>query len=56
MIEGTVNSLRKLLNEDQAPITVSINDGIQFENGFEAKHFAELTGIELKPGDIVQEM
>jgi hypothetical protein len=32
------------------------NGGIQFENGFEAKAFAELTGMELRPGDVVQEV
>ena len=55
MIEGTVNSLREILNETQAPITITISDGIQFENGFEAKDFADITGLVLKPGDLVQE-
>ena len=55
MIEGTVTTLRDVLNETQAPITITINDGIQFENGFDAKEFAELAGMELKPGDVVQE-
>ena len=55
MIEGTVNSLRQVLGDDQAPIGVSIRNGIQFENGFEAKAFAEITGMALKPGDVVQE-
>jgi hypothetical protein len=55
MIEGTVNSLREVLNEAQAPITITINEGIQFENGFEAKAFAKITGMELRPGDVVQE-
>ncbi len=55
MIEGTVNSLCEVLNEAQAPITITINDGIQFENGFEAKAFAELTGMALSPGDVTQE-
>ena len=47
--------MRDVLNETQAPITITINDGIQFENGFEAKAFAEITGMELRPGDVVQE-
>jgi len=55
IIEGTVNMLREVLNETQAPITVGINDGIRFDNGFEAKEFAELIGMELHPGDVVQE-
>ncbi|SEH05318.1 Uncharacterised protein [Candidatus Venteria ishoeyi] len=55
MIEGTVNSLREVLQETQAPVTIVINDGIQFDNGFEAKAFAKIAGIELKPGDVAQE-
>jgi Protein of unknown function (DUF499)/Fn3 associated len=55
MIEGTVNMLRDVLDESQAPITITISDGISFENGFQAKSFAEITGMALKPGDIVQE-
>ncbi|MDX8396654.1 MAG: anti-phage-associated DUF499 domain-containing protein [Mariprofundaceae bacterium] len=54
IIEGTVTSLRDLLHESQAPITVTIKDGINFENGFEAKEFADITGLAFRPGDIVQ--
>lgn len=55
MIEGTVNSLREVLQEDQAPIAITITDGVQFDNGFDAREFANIAGVELKPGDIVQE-
>ncbi len=55
MIEGTVNSLRAVLQEDQAPVAIAIRDGIQFENGFEAKEFAKIAGIELRPGEVTQE-
>lgn len=55
MIEGTVNMLRDVLNESQAPIAITINSGIRFENGFEAKEFAKITGMALKPGDVIQE-
>lgn len=55
MIEGVVNSLRQVLNEDQAPVALTIADGIQFDTGFAAKEFAKLVGMELKPGDVVQE-
>jgi hypothetical protein len=55
MIEATVNSLRQVLKEDQAPVAVTITDGIQFDNGFEAKEFAKIVGMELRPGDISQE-
>lgn len=55
MIAGTVNMLRDVLNESQASIAITINDGVHFENGFEAKEFAKITGIALKPGDVIQE-
>ena len=55
MIEGIVGSLRDVLQEDQAPVAVTISDGIQFENGFELKEFARIVGINLQPGDLVQE-
>lgn len=55
IIEGVVNSLRSVLNETQAPVAITIADGIQFDTGFAAKEFARLAGIELKPGDVIQE-
>jgi predicted AAA+ superfamily ATPase len=55
MIEATVNSLRDVLKEADANISIAVRDGIDFENGFEAKEFAKLVGIELKPGDIAQD-
>lgn len=55
MIEATVNSLRDVLNEADANVSIAVRDGIDFENGFEAKEFAKLVGIELKPGDLFQE-
>ncbi|MBY6226422.1 DUF499 domain-containing protein [Ferrimonas balearica] len=55
MIEQTVNSLREVLNDQDASVTITVKDGIEFENGFEAKEFAKIVGIELRPGDIAQE-
>lgn len=55
VIEGVVNSLREVLNEGQAPVAITIADGIQFDTGFAAKEFAKLVGLELKPGDVIQE-
>lgn len=55
MIEASVNSLREVLSEADANVAIKITDGIAFENGFEAREFAKLVGIELKPGDIAQE-
>ena len=55
MIEGVVNSLREVLQEDQAPVAITISDGVQFENGFAVKEFAKIAGLDLMPGDLVQE-
>ena len=55
MIEGVVNSLRSVLQEDDAAVAITITDGVQFENGFEAKEFAKIAGIDLRPGDVVQD-
>lgn len=55
MIEGVVDSLRQVLNETQAPVAITIADGIQFETGFDVKEFAKFVGIELRPGDVIQE-
>ncbi len=55
MIEAIINHLRTVLQENDAPVAISITDSGQFENGFEAKEFARLAGIELRPGDVIQE-
>ena len=55
MIESTVNSLRAVLDEADANVSVAIREGIEFESGFDAKEFAKVAGIELKPGDIIQD-
>ncbi|WP_397471544.1 anti-phage-associated DUF499 domain-containing protein [Rheinheimera sp.] len=54
MIEATINNLRDVIKEADANVSIAIKDGVDFENGFEAKEFAKLVGIELKPGDITQ--
>lgn len=55
MIEGAINSIRQVLNENQALVSVTINSGATFGSGFDAKEFSKLSGIELKPGDVIQE-
>ena len=55
MIEETVNALRKVLDDDQAQISIDIVGGIQFGDGYALKEFAELSGLQLKPGDVIQE-
>ena len=56
IIASTIENLRSILKEDQAPVTVTISSGIAFDNGFSAKEFAEISGIELKPGDVIQDV
>ena len=55
IIEGVINSIRDIFQEDQTPVSMTISDGIEFETGHAAKEFARIAGIELKPGDLVQE-
>lgn len=55
MIVETINSLRKVLGDEQANISINIVGGIQFGDGYSVKEFAELSGIQLKPGDVIQE-
>jgi hypothetical protein len=54
VIEGTVSTLRTLLNEEQALVSVTVSSGATFETGFDAKEFSKISGIELKSGDIIQ--
>jgi hypothetical protein len=55
VIEGVINGLRQVLSENDAPVAITISDGIQFDTGFAAREFAGLVGMELKPGDIIQD-
>ncbi|QGU32911.1 anti-phage-associated DUF499 domain-containing protein [Thermochromatium tepidum] len=55
MIEGVVNSLREVLKEPNAPLNIVITNGVHFDTGFALKEFATLAGIELKPGEVIQE-
>ena len=54
MVIGTITHLRSVLKEEQAPVTITISSGVSFDNGFSAKEFADISGIELKPGDVIQ--
>ena len=55
MLEETINTMRKVLNDDQAQISITITGGIQFDNGYACKEFAELSGLQLKADDVIQE-
>ncbi|MEA3250612.1 MAG: anti-phage-associated DUF499 domain-containing protein [Pseudomonadota bacterium] len=53
-IEVALTAMRQIVNDDNANVTIRINSGVDFASGFDAKEFAKLTGIELKPESIVQ--
>ncbi|AJY53214.1 anti-phage-associated DUF499 domain-containing protein [Halomonas sp. KO116] len=53
-IELALDAIRKILNDDSAIVTIRIDSGAAFVNGFEAKEFARLAGVELKPEHLVQ--
>ena len=56
IIANAIDSLRSLLKEEQAPVSIIISSGVSFDNGFSAREFAELGGVVLKPGDIIQDV
>lgn len=53
-IEIALNAIRKIVDDDNANVTIRIASGADFINGFEAKEFSRLSGVELKPESIVQ--
>jgi len=55
IMEAAINALRNALGDEQEVVTVQIGSGAAFENGYAAKEFAKLSGIELRPGDVIQE-
>ncbi|MCY4358199.1 MAG: chitobiase/beta-hexosaminidase C-terminal domain-containing protein, partial [Gammaproteobacteria bacterium] len=55
IIEGVVNSLREILQEDQSPVVIKIIDYIEFDSGFDIKEFAKIVSIDLRPGEVTQE-
>jgi hypothetical protein len=54
-IETAIQGMREALGEQQAPVQVLIRGGISFGDGFALKEFAEIAGIPLKSGDVVQD-
>jgi hypothetical protein len=53
-MEIALNAIRQIVNDDNANVTIRIASGADFINGFEAKEFARLAGVELRPESIVQ--
>jgi len=54
-IETAIRGIRQALGDEQAPVQVLVKGGVTFGDGFALKEFAEVTGIELKPGDVIQD-
>lgn len=55
-IAFAINALRTALGDEQEAVSVQISSGAVFDNGFAAKEFARLASIELRPGDVIQEV
>lgn len=53
-IETAITGIRQALGDERAPVQILIRGGVSFGDGFALKEFAEVAGIELKPGDVVQ--
>lgn len=54
-IETAIRGMREALGEEQAAVQVLIRGGISFGDGFALKEFAEMAGIELASGDVIQD-
>ncbi|MEA3276394.1 MAG: chitobiase/beta-hexosaminidase C-terminal domain-containing protein, partial [Pseudomonadota bacterium] len=54
-IETAIRGMRDALGEEQAAVQVLIRGGISFGDGFALKEFAEVAGVELTSGDVIQD-
>lgn len=54
-IETAIRGIRAALGDEQAAVQILIKGGVSFGDGFALKEFAEVAGIELKPGDVIQD-
>lgn len=54
-IEAAINGIRAALGDPQAAVQVLIKGGIRFGDGYALKEFAEIAGIGLAAGDVVQD-
>jgi hypothetical protein len=54
-IETAIRGMREALGEEQAAVQVLIRGGISFGDGFALKEFAEVAGVELTSGDVIQD-
>ena len=54
-IETAIRGLRQALGEEQAAVQILIKGGGTFGDGYALKTFAEVVGIELRAGDVIQD-
>lgn len=54
-IETAIRGLRQALGEEQAAVQILIKGGVSFGDGFALKEFAEMAGIAIVPGDVIQD-
>lgn len=54
-IETAIKGIRQALGDDRAAVQILVRGGVTFGDGFALKEFAEVAGIELKVGDVIQD-
>jgi hypothetical protein len=54
-IETAIRGMREAIGDEQAGVQVTIKGGIAFGDGFALKEFAEVVGIALNAGDVIQD-
>ncbi len=54
-IETAIRGIRAALGDEQAAVQILIKGGISFGDGFALKEFAEVAGIGLTSGDVIQD-
>lgn len=54
-IEKAIEGIRSALGNAEEAVTVTIKSGARFDSGMAIKDFAKVSGIELKPGDVIQD-
>ena len=53
-IEAAINGIRQALGDPQAGVQILIRGGVSFQDGYALKEFAEVAGIALSAGDVIQ--
>jgi hypothetical protein len=54
-IETAIRGIREALHDERAAVQILIRGGVSFADGFALREFAEVAGIDLESGDVIQE-